>query len=185
MELDQGKYFRPLKKFYDYEGKINNPFEVALVNPVSERAVKEVQNYLENQSWDHNFGLDSKQEGMVIGKMFGILIVKTEHDELGYLAAFSGKCANKNHLDFFVPPVFDMLVDGNFFEKEEKVINVLNDEIFQLEKNVSDHQTEIKTLKAIRKSKSHQLQQRLFESYKFLNKRGESKSLLSIAFGVH
>ena len=41
--------------------------------------------------------------------MFGVLIVKSKNGTLGYLAAFSGKVAESNHHDSFVPPVFDML----------------------------------------------------------------------------
>ena len=54
------------------------------------------------------FGLDPNQKGLVIGKMFGVLIVKSKNGTLGYLSGF-GKVAESNHHDFFVPPVFDML----------------------------------------------------------------------------
>jgi len=44
---------------------------------LAEIAVKEVQNYLENQTdFTHNFGLYSNNTTGAIGKMFGVLVVK-------------------------------------------------------------------------------------------------------------
>lgn len=101
-------------------------------------AANELQQYLENQSdWSHNFGLNSDQEGLVIGKMFGVLVVQNEENELGYLAAFSGKLADKNHHSFFVPPVFDMLDENGFYKKGEAILNQYNREIAQLEQETT------------------------------------------------
>ena len=101
-------------------------------------AANELQQYLENQSdWSHNFGLNSDQEGLVIGKMFGVLVVQNEENELGYLAAFSGKLADKNHHSFFVPPVFDMLDENGFYKKGEAILNQYNREIAQLEQETA------------------------------------------------
>lgn len=101
---------------------------------LSEIAASELQNYLETQTdFDHNFGLNEAQEGLVIGKMFGVLVCQNEKGELGYLWAFSGKLANENHHDYFVPTVFDMLVDNSFFRKEEALLNAYNRKIENLE----------------------------------------------------
>ena len=80
-------------------------------------AVLDLQKRIEDKNWEHNFGLDPNQKGLAIGKMFGVLIVKSKNGTLGYLAAFSGKVAESNHHDFFVPPVFDMLKKNSFFKK--------------------------------------------------------------------
>ncbi len=97
-------------------------------------AAKELQDYLSTQKdWQHNFGLDPQKEGMIIGKMFGVLVVQDQNGIFGYLAAFSGKLANANHLPNFVPPVFDMLTKDGFYKIEEEQISALNDEIEQLE----------------------------------------------------
>ena len=75
-----------------------------------EIASKEVQNYLQNQTdFEHNFGLDPTKKGLIIGKMFGVLIVQNTQNEIGYIAAVSGKLAEKNNHVLFVPPVYDML----------------------------------------------------------------------------
>src|SRR5690606_10377660 len=50
-------------------------------------AAEELQHYLETQTeLDHNFGLNENQEGIVIGKMFGVLVVKDTKGKLGYLS---------------------------------------------------------------------------------------------------
>ena len=100
-------------------------------------AVSDLQKRIESQNWEHNFGLIPNQKGLVIGKMFGVLIVKSKNGTLGYLAAFSGKVAESNHHDSFVPPVFDMLKKNSFFKKEEAVINNINYQIEAIENSVA------------------------------------------------
>lgn len=96
-------------------------------HPLTRIAAAELQRYLETQTeLDHNFGLDADKEGMVIGKMFGVLVVQDAAGKLGYLSAFSGKLAGTNEHVKFVPPVFDMLVENSFFLKEQEVINTIN-----------------------------------------------------------
>jgi tRNA pseudouridine32 synthase/23S rRNA pseudouridine746 synthase len=105
-------------------------------HPLSLLAANELQDYLENQfDANHNFGLNEEQEGLVIGKMFGVLVVKNQANELGYLAAFSGKLANENHHDLFVEPVFDILDESGFYKREEEVVNEVNATIEALENN--------------------------------------------------
>jgi len=99
-------------------------------NPLSIKAAEQVQEYLTNQNdFDHNFGLSPKQKGLVIGKMFGILVVKDINNNLGFLAAVSGKLAGTNKHSYFVPPIFDMLSPDGFFLKEEENINQINKKI--------------------------------------------------------
>jgi tRNA pseudouridine32 synthase/23S rRNA pseudouridine746 synthase len=93
------------------------PSEIAII------AAKDLQKKLvELADLEHNFGLNPSQEGLVIGKMFGVLIVEIEENKFGYLAAFSGKLANANHHEGFVPPVFDLLDKQGFYLEEEKSI---------------------------------------------------------------
>lgn len=105
-------------------------------HPLAVLAANELQNYLENQvDFTHNFGINSSTEGLVIGKMFGVLVVKDEENTLGFLAAFSGKMAGGNHHKGFVPPVFDMLTEDSFFLEKSKPLWILNAEIDRLESN--------------------------------------------------
>jgi len=104
------------------------PHELSII------ASTELQAYLETQSdFEHNFGLIEYQEGLVIGKMFGVLVCQNQEEELGYLWAFSGKLAGVNHLPYFVPTIFDMLHEDGFFRKEEEVLNAINRQIEILE----------------------------------------------------
>ena len=94
-------------------------------HPIALQAAKELQEYIENQSdFEHNFGIKKEQEGIIIGKMFGVLVVQKNNGELGYLAAFSGKLANGNHHERFVPPVFDILKEDGFFRTLKKLLKM-------------------------------------------------------------
>lgn len=94
-------------------------------HPLCILAAKEVQSYLTRQTaWKDELRQD---------KMFGVLIVQTEHGETGYLAAFSGILAGKNLHPFFVPPVYDLLQPQGFFKIEEENISSINRNIRQLE----------------------------------------------------
>lgn len=105
-------------------------------HPLAEIAANQLQEYLNTQNdFEHNFGLDPTDERLVIGKMFGVLVVKNNAGKLGFLAAFSGKLADRNHHDIFVPPVFDMLYENSFFLKQSEVVNKINRQLEALETN--------------------------------------------------
>lgn len=99
-------------------------------HPLTKIAVAELQHYLETHTdLDHNFGLSADRDDMVIGKMFGVLVVADNEGKIGYLSAFSGKLAGTNDHPRFVPPVFDMLTENSFFLKEQEVISAVNTQI--------------------------------------------------------
>ena len=150
------------------------------LHPLCLLAASKLQFHLAHQQeWAHNFGLLTGAEGMVIGKMFGVLIVRTEEGKLGYLAAFSGKLAGRNHHAKFVPPIFDGLEPGGFVNAGMEKLTQINEKISYLESFKDEaHTKEIQLLKALRKDHSNALQSRIFEQYYFLNKTGESKSLI-------
>ncbi len=101
-------------------------------------AVAEIQDYLESQNdFKHNFGLEATQNDLPIGKMFGVLVVQNKQNEIGYLAAFSGKLADKSLPKKFVPPVFNMRTEGSFYIKGETEIDEINSQLTILEKNES------------------------------------------------
>ncbi len=100
-------------------------------------ACKEVQEYLESQTdFVHNFGLKKNVEGLPIGKMFGVLIVKNGQNKVGYLTAFSGKLSDNCLPKKFVPPIFNTYAKDNFFVKGEEKLNQINQQIRDLEKNI-------------------------------------------------
>lgn len=94
-------------------------------HPLCVMAAEEVQAYLAEQA---EWRKELKQ-----GKMFGVLVVKTEKGEIGYLAAFSGILAGENRHPYFVPPVYDLLQPQGFFKIEEENISAINRNIRQLE----------------------------------------------------
>ncbi|PQB03194.1 RNA pseudouridine synthase [Polaribacter filamentus] len=99
-------------------------------------ATEEIQEYLESQTdFKHNFGLDTSKTDSPIGKMFGVLIVQNQKNEVGYLAAFSGKLADKSLPRKFVPPVFNMRTEGSFYIKGELEIDKINAQLTLLKSN--------------------------------------------------
>ena len=124
-------------------------------HPLSLLAAKELQTYIETQNeWQHNFGFDGSKDG--IGKMFGVLVVKNAQNEIGYLAAFSGKMAGGNHHSRFVPPVFDVLKEDGFYRIGEEENNVLFRQLEKLENN-----PDFVALKTLLKSEKKQAEEEL------------------------
>ena len=88
------------------------PHELSII------AARELQEYLETQTdFEHNFGLNENQEGLVIGKMFGVLVCQNQEGEQGYLWAFSGKLAGVNNcfIDCFVKTHLAIEMHQQFF----------------------------------------------------------------------
>lgn len=96
------------------------------------------------------------------GKMFGVLVVETEH-KLGFLAAYSGLLEGRNDWPYFVPPVFDAQKPDGYFKARER-------EIMQSEQH---------------KQMSQDLQLWLFHQYQFLNANGEQRDLVDIWQDYH
>lgn len=103
-------------------------------HPLAKIASEEIQKYLAHQNdFTHNFGLNDNDSNTAIGKMFGVLVVKNKENQLGYLAAFSGKLDDNSLPEKFVPPVFNMRKEGSFFLTGEAEIDAINAKISVLE----------------------------------------------------
>ncbi|MGC4039546.1 MAG: pseudouridine synthase [Flavobacterium sp.] len=103
-------------------------------HPLSLIAANELQHYLGVQTdFDHHFGFDENPNSNATGKMFGVLVVQNQAGELGHLWAFSGKLADTNDYNFFVPAVFDMLEENSFFIIGIKELTAINTEVERLE----------------------------------------------------
>lgn len=141
-------------------------------HPLSVMAAEDLQSYIRTQQdWEHDFGDETDLDSYSIGKMFGVLVVRHGSGKLGYLAGFSGKLADSNHHERFVPPVYDMLEEGDFFLEGMKVLNEIQAEtraaeadpayqkaneeyrlgLKQGEQEIKDHKKAIKEGKAARK----------------------------------
>ena len=152
------------------------------VHPLCKIAADNLQAHLQMQTeWKHNFGLSNVDESAVIGKMFGVLVVLNGQNEIGYLTAFSGKLAGRNHLSKFVPPVFDGLAAESFVNEGMLKLSRISNAINTLEDDVSsDHSEQIEFLIAERRDHSVLLQDKIFDKYNFINSSGQQKSLKEI-----
>jgi tRNA pseudouridine32 synthase/23S rRNA pseudouridine746 synthase len=159
-------------------------------------AARELQNYLDKQTdFEHNFGLNVSHEGFVIGKMFGVLVVQNQNNELGFLWAFSGKLAETNQHPLFVPTVFDMLEENSYFKKEETILNQYNKKINKLENDKNylaavkhleqtklqaeeEIQTQKETIKLGKKSRAEKRKMLPTEALEQLNKESQDEGIL-------
>lgn len=176
-------FFQPFNESiaqYSLPEKFTNPFQYE-PHPLCLLAAEQVQEHLCTQTdWEHNFGLELEQEGAVIGKMFGVLVVRNTQNEIGYLAAFSGKLAGGYHHPRFVPPVFDALAEDSFLNDGMRALTHINQKIKTLEASNKDHTAYIGSLKLLRKKNSVALQNKLFDEYSFLNQTGNEKNLRTL-----
>ncbi len=97
------------------------------------------------------------------GKMFGVLVVETPQQQLGFLAAYSGLLEGRNDWCYFVPPIFDAQQPDGYFKTRER-------EIMASEEH---------------KQMSQELQTWLFHQYQLLNARGETKDLVDVWQDYH
>jgi tRNA pseudouridine32 synthase/23S rRNA pseudouridine746 synthase len=163
-------------------GQLNNPFDT-YTPEICKLAAAQLQEFIAlNQSaWLHNFGTDNEKRGVAKGKMFGVLVVKNKEGKLGYLCTFSGKMADEPHPLAFVPSLFDIATNNNFISKGMEELTAIGTKIKVLEEDAATNNLqEIERLKEERKANSALLQQQLFESYNFLNIRGELKNVCAI-----
>ncbi|MFK8009960.1 MAG: RluA family pseudouridine synthase [Saprospiraceae bacterium] len=103
-------------------------------HPLCLLAAKELQHHIETQTeWEYDFGLEEEKPDVIIGKMFGVLVVQNEENEIGYLSAFSGKLGDSSHRSKFVPPIIDVWEEDNFLNNGMEELNLINQEIKKLE----------------------------------------------------
>lgn len=173
------KCFIPFKKRIEpslIPEQLNDPFGTE-VPDICKIAARDLQQFLsKNQNkWLHDFGHSDQTEDWKKGKMFGVLVVETEDKQLGYLATFSGKLAGVTHDAVFVPSLFKMATEDDYLTKGMLGLTAMSNQI----KSTAD-KAEVAQLKKIRKEKSINLQQWLFDQYHFLNHEGATKSLCNI-----
>ena len=153
--------FHPLSTKIPEPDKFTYPF-CYTPHPLCLLAADEVQRYIStSEVW---------REEINKGKMFGVLVVKDEAGQLGYLAAYSGLLAGRNDWTFFVPAVYDLLQPDGYFCQHEDEISQINHRVTELEnykerlslmdeiesfrivaeKTIGDYQLEIKKAKECR-----------------------------------
>lgn len=122
--MDKLHYFSDSISLFPLPEKFTYPFHYT-PHPLCVAAVEEVKHYLAaNEAW---------REELQRGKMFGVLVIRTNEGEIGFLAAFSGILAGKNLHAYFVPPVYDVQVPDGYFSIEEEQISDINRRIDALQ----------------------------------------------------
>jgi tRNA pseudouridine32 synthase/23S rRNA pseudouridine746 synthase len=116
--------FYPLHTDIKPPGQFNNPFYYE-PHPLCVMAAEDLQRRIaEKAEW---------RDEISLGKMFGVLVVKDEAGETGYLAAYSGQIGGRSDWDGFVPAVFDYLQPDGYFKTHEQEISDINAKVTELE----------------------------------------------------
>ena len=121
--ISRGEEITPAMRS-SFPHNFTNPFSY-IPDELCRSAASEVMAYLEGKKQWHS---ELQQ-----GKMFGVLVVETSDGRLGFLAAFSGNLQGKNNLEYFVPPVCDLLDPGEFYKVGEREISGINAKIAAME----------------------------------------------------
>ena len=109
--------FHPLHTDIEKPREMNNPFDYE-PHPLCQLAVKKLLPLIPPSDE---------------GKMFGVLVVENEKEELGYLAAYSGQINGMEDDENFVPAIFDYLQPDGYFKVREAEITKINHSIEDFE----------------------------------------------------
>lgn len=106
---------------------------------------------------DYALSLELWRDELLAGKMLGVLVVKDNNDEIGYLAAYSGNLAHNGNNPYFVPHIYNLLEPQGLFRTGEAQITEINHRIESLEN--SQERTSLKEL--LDKTLAHQEREEL------------------------
>ncbi|MEM6878835.1 MAG: pseudouridine synthase [Bacteroidota bacterium] len=132
MSKTRFRSFHPQPQVEDLPERFTFPYHYQ-PHPLAARAAQELQSYLKERDWTHDFGQAGTWREDALGKMFGVLVVRTKDGELGYLQAFSGRLEGTYDLPPFVPPVYDLYGPNSFFQAGEQDLNEINAKVDKLE----------------------------------------------------
>lgn len=119
---------------------------------------------LEQQIPTLTAGVDFAAPGA--GKMFGVLVVDGGAAGIGFLRGFSGMVARRWILPGFVPPLFDVAMQAEFWPAGEAEVDAMTLRIAGLEGAAR------RELIAERRSRSRELWARLQQTYRIADARG-------------
>ena len=147
-----------------------------------------MQTYLskhEGQLNQYGMGLRNKPTN---GKMFGVLVVNNENEELGYLSAYSGEIYEREKHTIFVPPIYDKFKEESYFLRESDKITDLSRSIDDLEQSEAylALKNRLQHLKLVNEQKLNVERARKLEnrSQRRADKKSSKKSLETDAFEV-
>ncbi len=143
-------------------------------HPLAKRACAMLQQRLASgHNWSRNLFSDDA------GKMFGVLVVRDQQGEIGFLSGFSAMMGGQWLIPGFVPPLFDPAKQQLFLPAGKAALTALAEQLEQLENSseyarlkqqllileqqrdsaLSSLKQQHKTAKAVRKQQRLQLQQ--------------------------
>ena len=112
-------------------------------HPIAKHACDQVRDQIEalvaNEWTQYSFFSQSDDEGNGVGKMFGVLVVRTDKGSLGYLKAYSGTITGVTHSEHygFCPTLYNRFETckrtGFSYLTEEAELNKMNQRIEELE----------------------------------------------------
>src|SRR3954463_16445013 len=123
------------------------------------------------------------------GKMFGVLVVAASDGTIGYLRGFSGMVHGTWDVDGWVPPTFDRhAYDAVRIPAEVEMMEfkAQRDALLASESNRAStadrHRVDaaVRSLHATRAARSRALTTQIHDTYRFVNARGEVRSLRSL-----
>lgn len=132
------------------------PFHVQ-PEPLTELAVQELQDFLQaNPQWFDHIGSQGALEQESVGKMFGVLVVRTPQGELAHLWAYSGKLQDAHDPPQFVPPLADLQDPQGFYRRGEAEVLQLTHQIqaIQADPQYVQLQTQLQSQEALSRSES-------------------------------
>ncbi len=119
------QYLHPISTSQDLSDmRLNNPFEYRPTEVILE-AQRELLLHIESLS---EGDAEVKRE-LTNGKMFGVMVVRDQSGQIGYLSAFSGCMAGRVEFDSFVPPIFGRGTENPEFRAEDQAIGAIGREI--------------------------------------------------------
>jgi tRNA pseudouridine32 synthase/23S rRNA pseudouridine746 synthase len=120
-----------------------NPGKLMLI------AVEQIQARLSAYPFKHNFGFDNSNKNQIVGKMFGVLIVKSKNNELGILTTHSGELLDQDELNMFVPSIVNHTQLDKKKDEQKQKVSKINEQIIEIEKSKAyiDLQIQQKNLK--------------------------------------
>jgi tRNA pseudouridine32 synthase/23S rRNA pseudouridine746 synthase len=105
------------------------------------------------------------------GKMFGVLVVRDDRDEIGFLRGFSGMVGGRWFIDGFAPPLFDVAARETFWPAGEAELGVLTRRVAETAG------MERRALVLRRRARSRELWARLMRTYRVADAQGVVRTI--------
>jgi tRNA pseudouridine32 synthase/23S rRNA pseudouridine746 synthase len=123
-------------KDIDVPSKFTFPF-LYEPHPMAVEAAEQLKTYIDGfKDWFYDLNLGPENYQHPLGKMFGVLVVEDGNGRLGHLWAYSGVITGEQKDAPFVPLVFNMFSENSKYVIENSQLDVWNQKIGFLEKDV-------------------------------------------------